>query len=237
MKKLLEFEIESGSSILAIVAHPDDEVLGCFGTLSRCVKAGGSATVLILNHGNQERLQSSEEIARAAGINVLVPSALVFAGTLHASREVVAAIDKVVDVVRPSTIVAHGTYDGDHQDHRVAGQVAMLCWQRHALRFGQRARFLKMPPVPCGLGFSPSRWVGIESEIEDKCSAMDKVSREGAGWRWYLDSNVCRAIAARSAVTVAADQSAFVEVFEEETRESFVEAWGLRVTSQSSQAK
>lgn len=37
--------------ILIVAAHPDDEVLGCFGTVSRFIKEGYEAYTLILGEG------------------------------------------------------------------------------------------------------------------------------------------------------------------------------------------
>ena len=41
--------------ILIIAAHPDDEVLGCFGTVSRLIKEGNEAYTLILGEGKTSR--------------------------------------------------------------------------------------------------------------------------------------------------------------------------------------
>ena len=41
--------------ILIVVAHPDDEVLGCFGTVARLIKEGYEAYTLILGEGKTSR--------------------------------------------------------------------------------------------------------------------------------------------------------------------------------------
>ena len=41
--------------ILIIAAHPDDEVLGCFGTVARLIKEGYEAYTLILSEGKTAR--------------------------------------------------------------------------------------------------------------------------------------------------------------------------------------
>ncbi len=33
--------------ILIVAAHPDDEVLGCFGTVSKLIKSGGGKHILL----------------------------------------------------------------------------------------------------------------------------------------------------------------------------------------------
>ena len=42
-------------SILIVAAHPDDEVLGCFGTVAKLIKQGHSAYTLILSGGKTSR--------------------------------------------------------------------------------------------------------------------------------------------------------------------------------------
>jgi LmbE family N-acetylglucosaminyl deacetylase len=43
------------ASVLAVVAHPDDEILGCGGALALHVEQGDSVTVLILGEGMRSR--------------------------------------------------------------------------------------------------------------------------------------------------------------------------------------
>lgn len=43
-------------NVLVIVAHPDDEVLGCGGTIARQVREGDQVTVLILGEGKTSRI-------------------------------------------------------------------------------------------------------------------------------------------------------------------------------------
>ena len=41
--------------VLIVVAHPDDEVLGCFGTVAKMIKQGYEAYTLILSGGKTSR--------------------------------------------------------------------------------------------------------------------------------------------------------------------------------------
>ena len=45
----------SNKKILIVVSHPDDEVLGCFGTVARLIKEGYEAYTLILGEGKTSR--------------------------------------------------------------------------------------------------------------------------------------------------------------------------------------
>jgi LmbE family N-acetylglucosaminyl deacetylase len=41
--------------LLIVAAHPDDEVLGCFGAVARFVKEGHEAYTLVLGRGKSAR--------------------------------------------------------------------------------------------------------------------------------------------------------------------------------------
>ena len=41
--------------LLIVAAHPDDEVLGCFGTVAKLIKQGYEAYTLILSGGKTSR--------------------------------------------------------------------------------------------------------------------------------------------------------------------------------------
>lgn len=46
--------------ILVIAAHPDDEVLGCFGTVARLISEGYEAYTLILGEGETSRDEQAD---------------------------------------------------------------------------------------------------------------------------------------------------------------------------------
>lgn len=43
------------NKILIVAAHPDDEVLGCFATISKLIKQGFEAYTLVLGEGKTSR--------------------------------------------------------------------------------------------------------------------------------------------------------------------------------------
>ena len=51
--------------ILVIAAHPDDEILGCGGTIARLVSQGERVSVVILGEGITSRYKTREEAPRS----------------------------------------------------------------------------------------------------------------------------------------------------------------------------
>ena len=49
-------------SVLVVAAHPDDEVLGCGGTIIRHVEAGDHVQILIVAEGATSRLQHRDRL-------------------------------------------------------------------------------------------------------------------------------------------------------------------------------
>ena len=49
-----------GMSVLVIAAHPDDEVLGCGGTIARYADSGDDVQILIVSEGSTSRQQKRD---------------------------------------------------------------------------------------------------------------------------------------------------------------------------------
>ena len=120
----------SGSSLLAVFAHPDDESLACGGLLARCSEQGVRVSLLCLTHGEHgpghdpERLGDTREgelrdAARVLGIRDLVlldheDGMLPWIDETRLEADILDAIHRF----RPDVVV---TFDSDglywHPDH------------------------------------------------------------------------------------------------------------------------
>ena len=117
--------------ILIVAAHPDDEVLGCFGTVARLIKEGYEAYTLILGEGktSREANNSKDELEvlneESQKANAVIGIKKVYTCDFADNRfdsvdllDIVKAVIKVKDEVQPEIIFTH--YKNDlNIDHRI----------------------------------------------------------------------------------------------------------------------
>ncbi len=129
------------SKTLVIAAHPDDEVLGCGGTMARYAAAGHEVFTLILGEGVTARddirdsESKKEELTRlrndARKANSILGVKEVFFGDLPDNRfdtvpflEIVKSVENSVSKLHPDTIFTH--FSGDlNIDHRLTARAVM----------------------------------------------------------------------------------------------------------------
>lgn len=129
-----------GERILVVAAHPDDEVLGCGGTIARFVALGHQVRVMFLAEGITARYDPPEferpdvvaqiERRNANGVRALgilgVPAESVFLSQRYCCRldqvpqiELVKDIEGHIREFEPTRILTHGPSDAN-VDHRLA---------------------------------------------------------------------------------------------------------------------
>jgi LmbE family N-acetylglucosaminyl deacetylase len=206
-------------TILVIAAHPDDEVLGCGGTMARYAAEGHDVHIAILGEGISSRhdrrddapspeLRKLEANARAAATTVGARS-VSFSGLPDnrfdevALLDVVKQIEERVGTFRPDAIYTH--HPGDlNIDHGITfravltatrpGATAVDVSDLYAFEVPSSTEwaFQRIGPV-----FRPSVFVDIVDGLEKKIAAMacyDSERREAPHPR---SPEVLRATAAR----------------------------------------
>lgn len=186
--------------ILAVVAHPDDEVLGCGGTLAAWSRAGAQTHVLCLADGETARYQdrsAPEAIARIAARHDAARKAASILG-LNSIRfldlpdnrldrvdllDVIRPIEAVIREVAPDTVYTH--HGGDlNLDHRVAHQaVTTAC--RPLPGFPVRRIYTFETPSSTewsseahGPAFRPNLFVDIGDTLEYKMASLAAYDNE-----------------------------------------------------------
>jgi LmbE family N-acetylglucosaminyl deacetylase len=132
------------SSVLVVMAHPDDAEFSAGGTIARWTSAGAQVTYCICTNGDKgtsdpgmdprevARLREKEQRAAAAVLGV---RDLIFLGhpdgTLQPTLELRRDVVRVIRQVRPEAVICpdptrrYGAGFINHPDHRAVGEVAL----------------------------------------------------------------------------------------------------------------
>jgi len=175
-------------SVLVVVAHPDDEVLGCGGTIARHIAEGDSVQVVFMADGLTSRrdgvvaeLQEREK-ARAAALDILGISnfyALNFPDNRMDSvplLDVVQRIEGIVKQLQPMRVYTHH-YCDLNVDHRITHQAVMTACRpvpkssvREILSFEVMSSTDWSTPGVAP--FSPNAFVDISNFLSKKLQAL-----------------------------------------------------------------
>ncbi|HHX58560.1 MAG TPA: PIG-L family deacetylase [Candidatus Moranbacteria bacterium] len=135
-------------SVLAIMAHPDDAELKCFGTLCKYADSGYKCILLIACSGengislidrekfNINRIPKNvrfNETERAfSGTGISIKFLELEDGSAKFGRDLIVAIEKEIRKISPEIIITHYVdYIGaDHQDHSEVGKSVINCVTR-----------------------------------------------------------------------------------------------------------
>jgi LmbE family N-acetylglucosaminyl deacetylase len=189
--------------VLVVAAHPDDEVLGCGGTMARHAAAGDEVRVLILAEGATSR-RAKREPARdrdaLAGLGRAAMLAAKRLGIAHTELEkfpdnrmdgvdlldVVKAIESRVAKFRPEVVYTHHAADLN-VDHRVAHQAVLTACRPLPGATVARILCFEVPSStewqsPAGGHFAPDWFVDISRTLQAKIKALQAYAGEMRPW-------------------------------------------------------
>tara|TARA_B100002051_G_C16734237_1_gene640180 strand:+ start:2058 stop:2750 length:693 start_codon:yes stop_codon:yes gene_type:complete len=132
------------SSVLVVAAHPDDEVLGCGGTIARHVDKGDVVHILIVAEGStsrqqqRDRSQAADELSALAKASHAAASILGVAGVelldLPDNRldsldrlDIIKRIEERVDRHQPECVYIHHAGDVNIDHRRLHEAVVTAC--------------------------------------------------------------------------------------------------------------
>jgi LmbE family N-acetylglucosaminyl deacetylase len=205
-------------SVLVVAAHPDDEILGCGGTMARLAREGRQVRIAILAEGmtsryaqreqaNTDELRRLHSQAKSAAQQVGAKE-LVLSG-LPDNRldtvpllEVVKIVEELVERFQPEVVYTH--HPGDlNVDHGVVHRAVLTATRPTQ---GQPVREIYTFEVASstewsfqgvGPAFRPNVFVDISETLETKVSAMGCYVSEGRPFPHPRSPEALRAIATR----------------------------------------
>jgi LmbE family N-acetylglucosaminyl deacetylase len=177
-------------NVLIVAAHPDDEVLGCGGTIARHAAKGDVVEVVIVGEGATSRpgntFSEKLDILRTAAKNaaLAIGSLPPRFFSMPDNRldtipllEIVQKLEEVVNEVRPDTVYTHhgGDLNVDHQIvHRAVitscRPIPQSCIKRIYTFETLSSTEWSTPSI--GGAFVPNRYVDISYQLNAKLSAL-----------------------------------------------------------------
>lgn len=121
--------------ILVIAPHPDDEILGCGGTLIKAVEKGSKVFVSYLTSGDSnQKVREKEAIKVCKYLKFKYPIFLKMQKKgLNSSLDNINALIKVFKNIKPNLIFINHDQDGDN-DHIIAHKLTMeAIWRYNSL--------------------------------------------------------------------------------------------------------
>jgi N-acetylglucosamine malate deacetylase 1 len=206
------------STVLVVAAHPDDEVLGCGGTMARLVREGHAVHIAIMGEGitsrhaqrneaNANQLSRLHQQAHAAGAKVGAKDVCLF--KLPDNRldtvpllDIVKLMEGLVEKLKPEVIYTH--HPGDlNIDHGVIHR-AVLTATRPMV--GQPVRDIYAFEVPSSTewgfqrlepSFRPNVFIDVTATLDVKIAALACYDTETRNFPHPRSPEALRAIAQR----------------------------------------
>jgi LmbE family N-acetylglucosaminyl deacetylase len=205
-------------TILAVVAHPDDEVLGCGGTLARYASEGHPVFIFILGDGELSRGQSQgvsskailERRTSAQRVSKLLRARRLFTDSFPDNQfdsvpllKLAKAVEAIKAIVKPQVIFTH--HGGDlNVDHRLTLQ-AVLTACRPQPGEQEQVREIYSFEVPSSTewntpntmpSFVPNFYINVEKFLAIKIKALTLYQREMRPFPHARSLEAIRALAA-----------------------------------------
>ena len=124
MKSII-YKVDSPKRVMAILAHPDDEAIGCGGLLAKTVRSGGEGFVCILTSADDRRSElenSCQVLGVRHQVSELREKEL---GFNSFSKEFLLGIEKTIADFQPHILVTHDPNLDYHPDHRKAAELVI----------------------------------------------------------------------------------------------------------------
>ncbi len=181
---------EDGDRVLVVAAHPDDEILGCGGTIAWHAQRDEPVHVLILAEGATSRPSATSAMVTAlqeascAACETLGALEPQFAGfpdnrmDTVALHDVILRVEEVVTHISPTIVYTH--HAGDlNVDHRIVNQAVVTACRPlphhsvRAVRAFETVSSTEWSFGTRGATFSPNFFIDIERQLDLKLRALE----------------------------------------------------------------
>ena len=186
---------EIGKTILVVAAHPDDEVLGCGGSIAKWTASGNIVHILIMAEGATSRSSIRDRGVKSKELSLLEKSANNAGKILGAASvklldfpdnrmdsldrlDIIKAIEEEIKRLKPHTVVTH--HCGDvNIDHRITHEaVVTACRPQpgHSVRLLLAFEVMsstEWQPPGSNFVFQPNWFEDVVKTFDLKIKALD----------------------------------------------------------------
>jgi LmbE family N-acetylglucosaminyl deacetylase len=201
--------------VLIVAAHPDDEVLGCGGLISRYQPKGVEFKVLFIGEGSTCRYNNSFDDTGIAAIKQRTASAINAMNMLkikdykfhdlpcgRLDQVPIISINKIIETAirdfNPDTVFTHSPYDANN-DHKIVFNATIMATRPGAQNHVSRLlsyEVLSSSEWAFLNSFSPNYFVELsEEDLEQKWKVLKKYESEVRSFPFPRSSEGIRALA------------------------------------------
>lgn len=166
--------------VLVIAAHPDDELLGCGGTLLQHNKAGDLVYVIICCEAVSLRTNAQQQDGYLQNAMEKLHIKKFFSLSFPSQRldafpllDLIRPIERVMEEIRPQIVYTH--FRGDsNQDHKRVFDATVIATRPIWSNLEAMYTFYTVSSTEWGRtqGFSPDTWVDITNVMDEKLGAF-----------------------------------------------------------------
>ena len=186
-------------NVLIIAAHPDDELLGCGGTVARHINEGDKVHFLIMAEGATARYKDRKEGKHTEAEKLFECSREVsqflgaeepIFGRLHDNRmdsydflDIVKIIEKISSAINPQIVYTHHGNDLNI-DHQLTHRAALTALRPvpgskiEAILAFETLSSTEWSSKQQGLPFTPNHYIEITDYLEQKIKALNIYTSE-----------------------------------------------------------
>ncbi len=171
------------NKVLVIAAHPDDELLGCAGTIKRHLNEGDSVSSVIVCEGeslrnvsqsSEENISHSELAAQFLGVNELIRLGFLDQRLdTYTLTDIITPLEDIIRRIKPNIIYCQ--YGGDiNLDHEILFKAIMVATRPTESFISEVLAFDTASSTEWSYprSFIPDTWIDITNTLEDKLKAM-----------------------------------------------------------------
>ena len=172
--------------LMVIIAHPDDEVLGCAGLICHLIKNKKQVHVLYLNQGNtfnnnvEDVKEQSAKVCEYFGCSFDMENYDTARFNEYSDVELNNCIKKHVEKFKPDAVITHIANDL-HKDHQVVSNAVMICSRympNSTIKHVLTMPIISSSEINPSFDFTPNLFLDIGDYILNKINAMQFYSVE-----------------------------------------------------------